>query len=43
MSSLQRVYRGRVWKFGDSVDTNQMAPGGLAEQGFVAPGTAGRA
>jgi 3-isopropylmalate/(R)-2-methylmalate dehydratase small subunit len=32
MSSLQQVYRGRVWKFGDSVDTNQMAPGGLAGQ-----------
>src|SRR6202042_860840 len=30
MSSLQQVFRGRVWKLGDSVDTNQMAPGGLA-------------
>jgi 3-isopropylmalate/(R)-2-methylmalate dehydratase small subunit len=32
MSSLQQVFRGRVWKFGDSVDTNQMAPSGLAGQ-----------
>ena len=32
MSSLQGIYRGRVWTFGDSVDTNQMAPGGLAGQ-----------
>jgi 3-isopropylmalate/(R)-2-methylmalate dehydratase small subunit len=30
VSSLQQVYRGRVWKFGDSVDTNQLAPSGLA-------------
>jgi 3-isopropylmalate/(R)-2-methylmalate dehydratase small subunit len=30
VSSLQQVYRGRVWKFGDSVDTSSMAPGGLA-------------
>jgi 3-isopropylmalate dehydratase small subunit len=30
MSSLQQVFRGRVWKFGDSVDTSSMAPGGLA-------------
>ncbi|WP_326834709.1 3-isopropylmalate dehydratase [Amycolatopsis rhabdoformis] len=29
MSSLQEVHRGRVWKFGDSVDTNQLAGGGL--------------
>jgi 3-isopropylmalate/(R)-2-methylmalate dehydratase small subunit len=30
MSSLQQVLRGRVWKFGDSVDTSSMAPGSLA-------------
>jgi 3-isopropylmalate/(R)-2-methylmalate dehydratase small subunit len=30
MSSLQQVLCGRVWKFGDSVDTSSMAPGGLA-------------
>ncbi|HEY6494560.1 MAG TPA: hypothetical protein VIZ43_14895 [Trebonia sp.] len=30
MSSLQQVFRGRVWKFGDSVDTSSMAPGSLA-------------
>ncbi|MGH3246144.1 MAG: hypothetical protein ACRDOI_08040 [Trebonia sp.] len=30
MSSLRQVYRGRVWKLGDSVDTNQLAPCGLA-------------
>lgn len=29
MSSLRTVHRGRVWKFGDSVDTNQLAGGGL--------------
>lgn len=29
MSSLQQVFRGRVWKFGDSVDTNQLAGGGI--------------
>jgi 3-isopropylmalate/(R)-2-methylmalate dehydratase small subunit len=29
VSSLQQVIRGRVWKFGDSVDTNQLAGGGL--------------
>jgi 3-isopropylmalate/(R)-2-methylmalate dehydratase small subunit len=32
MSSLQQVFCGRVWKFGDSVDTNQLAPSGLAGQ-----------
>jgi 3-isopropylmalate/(R)-2-methylmalate dehydratase small subunit len=32
MSSLQQVFRGRVWKLGDSVDTNQLAPSGLAGQ-----------
>jgi 3-isopropylmalate/(R)-2-methylmalate dehydratase small subunit len=30
MSSLQQAFRGRVWKFGDSVDTSSMAPGSLA-------------
>jgi 3-isopropylmalate/(R)-2-methylmalate dehydratase small subunit len=30
MSSLRQVLRGRVWKFGDSVDTSSMAPGSLA-------------
>jgi 3-isopropylmalate/(R)-2-methylmalate dehydratase small subunit len=30
MPSLQQTFRGRVWKFGDSVDTSSMAPGGLA-------------
>jgi 3-isopropylmalate/(R)-2-methylmalate dehydratase small subunit len=30
MSSLEQVFRGRVWKFGDSVDTSSMAPGSLA-------------
>ena len=29
MVDLDRVVRGRVWKFGDSVDTNQLAGGGL--------------
>ncbi len=29
MPSLNRVYRGRAWKFGDSVDTNQLAGGGI--------------
>jgi 3-isopropylmalate/(R)-2-methylmalate dehydratase small subunit len=29
MPSLQQVVRGRVWKFGDSVDTTQLAGGGL--------------
>lgn len=29
MSSLFDVVRGRAWKFGDSVDTNQLAGGGL--------------
>lgn len=29
MPSLNQVFRGRVWKFGDSVDTNQLAGGGL--------------
>jgi 3-isopropylmalate/(R)-2-methylmalate dehydratase small subunit len=29
VSSLNMVYQGRVWKFGDSVDTNQLAGGGL--------------
>jgi 3-isopropylmalate dehydratase small subunit len=29
VSSLRTAYRGRVWKFGDSVDTNQLAGGGL--------------
>ena len=27
MTDLQRVIRGRAWKFGDSVDTNQLARG----------------
>ncbi len=29
MVDLDTVVRGRVWKFGDSVDTNQLAGGGL--------------
>ena len=29
MVDLDRIIRGRVWKFGDSVDTNQLAGGGL--------------
>jgi 3-isopropylmalate dehydratase small subunit len=29
MSKLAERVRGKVWKFGDSVDTNQMAGGGL--------------
>jgi 3-isopropylmalate/(R)-2-methylmalate dehydratase small subunit len=29
VSSLRTIHRGRVWKFGDSVDTNQLAGGGL--------------
>ena len=29
MSNLSVVHRGRAWKFGDSVDTNQLAGGGL--------------
>jgi 3-isopropylmalate/(R)-2-methylmalate dehydratase small subunit len=29
MSSLSTVHTGRVWLFGDSVDTNQLAGGGL--------------
>ena len=29
MVDLDRVVRGRVWKFGDSIDTNQLAGGGL--------------
>lgn len=29
MSSLASTIRGRVWKFGDSVDTNQLAGGGI--------------
>jgi 3-isopropylmalate/(R)-2-methylmalate dehydratase small subunit len=29
MVDLDRIVRGRVWKFGDSVDTNQLAGGGL--------------
>jgi 3-isopropylmalate/(R)-2-methylmalate dehydratase small subunit len=32
MSSLADIIRGRVWKFGDSVDTNQLAGGGLVAQ-----------
>jgi 3-isopropylmalate/(R)-2-methylmalate dehydratase small subunit len=30
MSDLLQVFRGRVWLLGDSVDTNQLAPSGLA-------------
>jgi 3-isopropylmalate/(R)-2-methylmalate dehydratase small subunit len=30
MPNLDQVFTGRVWKFGDSVDTNQLAPSGLA-------------
>lgn len=29
MSSLDEVFEGRVWKLGDSIDTNQLAGGGL--------------
>ena len=29
MSNLQARMRGKVWKFGDSVDTNQLAGGGI--------------
>lgn len=29
MTSLGTVYSGKVWKVGDSVDTNQLAGGGL--------------
>ena len=29
MPELSRPIRGRVWKFGDSVDTNQLAGGGV--------------
>lgn len=29
MSSIRAVLRGRAWKLGDSVDTNQLAGGGL--------------
>ena len=29
MDSLEQVVEGRVWKLGDSVDTNQLAGGGL--------------
>lgn len=29
MSNLDQVFEGRAWKFGDSVDTNQLAGGGL--------------
>jgi 3-isopropylmalate/(R)-2-methylmalate dehydratase small subunit len=29
MSSVDKPITGRVWKFGDSVDTNQLAGGGL--------------
>lgn len=29
MSSLHSPIRGTVWKFGDSIDTNQLAGGGL--------------
>ena len=29
MSSLPSPIRGRAWKFGDSVDTNQLAGGGI--------------
>ena len=28
MSSIRQTMRGRAWKFGDSVDTNQLAVGG---------------
>jgi 3-isopropylmalate/(R)-2-methylmalate dehydratase small subunit len=34
MSELNDVLRGRVWKFGDSVDTNQLAGGGLAANSY---------
>jgi 3-isopropylmalate/(R)-2-methylmalate dehydratase small subunit len=34
MSDLNAVLRGRVWKFGDSVDTNQLAGGGLAAKSY---------
>ena len=37
MSSLQQVFSGRVWKVGDSVDTNQLAGGGI--QGATAKET----
>ena len=29
MSDLKAIMRGRAWKFGDSVDTNQLAGGGV--------------
>lgn len=29
MSRLDQVFEGRVWKLGDSIDTNQLAGGGL--------------
>lgn len=29
MASLQQTFSGRVWKVGDSVDTNQLAGGGI--------------
>lgn len=29
MPDLSRVIRGRAWKFGDSIDTNQLAGGGI--------------
>jgi 3-isopropylmalate/(R)-2-methylmalate dehydratase small subunit len=32
MPDLDAVVRARAWKFGDSVDTNQLAGGGLAGQ-----------
>lgn len=32
MSNLTTAHRGRAWKFGDSVDTNQLAGGGLVAE-----------